>query len=153
MGVASMPVKSLGDIFGTSLHRAILKARGYTKVGRTFRCERQDFTEMLMIQGSSWNSGVEPWEFYIDVLVAFPDIPLRPTIRGANYHAKGRIDAIVADAPPSFQLRANDLDRLVVEVGQLATEASIRLPELLRPIQARARQGLFSPIPLPDSWL
>jgi hypothetical protein len=147
-----MSVKSLGDAFARELHRNILKPRGYTKVARVFQCERQGYIEYIQIQGSSWNSGEEPWEFYVNVSVLFPDIHHISFARGIKYHGSGRLDGLVSGAPPSFDLTATNLDQLVSEIGQFISEASQRLPELLPPVLRRASEGFFSPLPVPDTW-
>lgn len=147
-----MSVRELGKAFASELHRAALKERGFRKSGNTFSIERNDYVEMLQIQGSSWNSGEEPWVFYINLAVCFKGIANSASARGIKYDADARIRSIVPDAPHQFELTAVELANMVASVAALSEEASRRLPPLLEPARARAARGLYTPLPLPDTW-
>ena len=147
-----MSVIALGNAFASELHRSALKQRGFKKKARTFTCEHADYTEMLQIQGSDWNSGQVPWLFYINIRVRFNNLPSSFASRGAKYDADGRIERIVLLAPPRFELTNENLHQMVALIAKFSVEASARLPELLLPIRGRASQGLYSPIPLPETW-
>ena len=147
-----MSVKVLGDSFTSELHRIAMKPRGFKKAGRIFTYERDDYIEQLQIQGSHWNSGDEPWMFYINIRVRFKGLPNSFASKGTHYDADGRLEGLIPEAPPRFDLTAATLNRTVAEVAQFAAEASLRLPDVLPPIRKRASRGLFSPLPLPDTW-
>lgn len=147
-----MSVRELGKAFASELHRAALKERGFRKSGNTFTIERNDYVEMLQIQGSSWNSGDEPWVFYVNLAVRFKGIPNSASSRGVSYDADARIGRIVSDAPDQFELTAVGLANLVASVAAFSEEASRRLPPLLEPARARAARGQCTPLPLPDTW-
>lgn len=147
-----MSLCALGDAFGSQLHQSELKPQGFTKRNRVFRRERVDYVEAIDIQGSSWNSSFEPWHFYIYVHVQLLDVALSNLSATARYHASGRIDGLVTNAPRGFELTAANLSQLVSEVGALVNEASQRIPQLLPAVRIRACQGLSSPLPVPDNW-
>lgn len=148
-----MSVRTLGKTLASELHRAALKPRGFKKSGNTFTLERDDYVEMLQIQGSNWNSGAEPWTFYVNVLVRFKNLANSYASTGYEYDADGRIDKIVPDAPPRFEVTEQNLAELAMVLAGLSAQASLLLPELLGPVRERASRGFYSPIPVPASWL
>jgi hypothetical protein len=93
---------------------------------------------MLQVQGSDWNSGAEPWLFYVNMRVRFIDLPAETTRADAKYHADGRIERIVADAPPRYDLTSDNFTETVALVASFAEMAGNRLPELLPVIRERA---------------
>jgi hypothetical protein len=147
-----MSVRALGDAFAQQLHRSELKLHGFTKRQRVFRRVRLDYVEAVDIQGSDWNSGVEPWVFYLNIHVYLLDVAIRDPSRMARYHASGRIDRLVPIAPRDFELTVANFNQLVLEIGPLINEASQKIPQLLPAVRARALQGLWSPLPVPDNW-
>ena len=146
-----MSAISLGNAFAAGLHREVLKPRGFVKAARTFTRTHDHFVEAIQIQGSSWNSGIEPWSFYINVLVSFPDIPYTKFCVGPRYHGWSRLNMIVLEAPPVFELTASNMNDLIFEIGQLIADASKRLPSLLAPVRERASSGLLSFLPMLDA--
>jgi hypothetical protein len=46
-----------------------------------------------------------------------------------------------------------ELANTVASVASLSEEASRRLPPLLEPARVRAARGLYTPLPLPETWL
>jgi len=72
-----MSVSSLGNTFVAGLHREVLKPRGFLKKARTFTRAHDDFIDAVQVEGINWNSGAEPWSFYVNVFVSFPEIPYR----------------------------------------------------------------------------
>ncbi|WP_081984828.1 DUF4304 domain-containing protein [Sphingomonas sp. 35-24ZXX] len=147
-----MSLRALGDAFASQLQQSELKAQGFTKRNRVFRRERVGYVEAIDIQGSSWNSGVEPWHFYIYVHVHLPDVALSNLSAITRYHASGRIDGLVTNAPGGFELTAANFDQLVSDVGALVNEASQKIPQLIPAVRIRACEGLSSPLPVPDNW-
>lgn len=146
-----MTVRDLGTKFAAQLHSECFKAAGFTKRGATFSRAQSSHVELINIQGSSWNSGEEPWIFYINIRVHFPELPAR-TNANVAYHAEGRLNRIVSGAPPQFELTRSNFGDLVAEIGSLSQAACAALPHHLALLRARASRGLFSPIPVPDGW-
>ena len=147
-----MSVRSLGTTFASRLHREYLQPLSFKKPGNTFSRVKPGYLEMFNLQGSDWNSGQEPWLFYVNVRVSFTDLaadslPAHLT----KYQADGRLNRIV-EAPPSFELTAANVEELLHDVAKLIVQASNCLPGLLPPIRARAACGLFSAIPHPSTW-
>lgn len=147
-----MSVRALGTAFASELHRAALKARGFKKSGNTFCIERDGYAEILQIQGSSWNSGTEPWSFYVNVRVRFNGLPSSPVSQGLPYDADGRIERIVPEAPHRFDLTTQNFAETVTLLSTLIEKLSIQLPNLLEPVRKRATLGLVSPLPVPATW-
>lgn len=108
----------------------------------------------FQIEGSSWNSGATPWEFYVNVGVCLMDIPLNPKNKGlwAHAHAVGRLEGIVETAPPIFRVGLHDAGAVATELAALAVLAVDAIPPLIAPIRQRALDGLWSPLPVPDIW-
>lgn len=149
-----MPVRNLGSDLASELHRSHLKSLGFRKERSTFARERADHVEVFDIQGSQWNSGGEPWRFYLNVGVHFPDVPLDVDSRGIwrGVHALGRIEAIVPGAPESFEVDSSSVQGVARKLADLIVAASERLPALLERPRSRAQKGLASPLPVPDTW-
>jgi len=146
-----MTVRALGTRFASSLHAERFKRLGFKKTGSTCSRARDGYVESINIQGSDWNSGDEPWLFYVNIRVQCLGLPDLPNAQ-RRYHADGRLSSIVAESPGRFELTSSNLGELVTEVGGLCEAACEALPALLAPIRARAERGLYSFIPLPDTW-
>ncbi|MDR7376068.1 hypothetical protein J2X19_000726 [Rhodoferax ferrireducens] len=148
-----MTVHALGKALASDLHRVALKGRGFKKSGNTFSREHEDYVEMLQIRGSDWNSGAEPWMFYVNVSVRFTNLTNSFASQGSKYDADGRIDRIVLEAPGRFELTRQNLNEVTSMLASLSEKASHLLPGLLVPVRERASHGLYSPIPVPATWL
>jgi hypothetical protein len=142
----TMSVSKLGDELGSLLHREFLKPMGFKKRGRSFFVLREEFEECYNIQGCSWNSGEEPWEFYLNVNVRFLDIP---TIPGLKYHASGRSNGLLPGSPPSFEILKGSVSTVAAEVHDVVKSISERLSWELCDAHRRARQGIWAPLPAP----
>jgi hypothetical protein len=148
-----MSERKVGDALAAHLQVSVLKALGFRKSGHSFWRERIGYIELFAIQGSSWNSGAEPWLFYLNVRVRFSEIvPLRGTTGASAYHADGRIEGIVSSAPTRFEVSSNNVAQVASDLGSLIVLASEALPSLLPVAKMRAERGLFSPLPVPRSW-
>lgn len=147
-----MSVRKLGDEFCSLLHRTQLKAKGFKKNGRIYLRDQGAYVEYFGIQGSSWNSGEEPWQFYINVMIKFKNTAL--AIGGAEYkyHAEGRLESIHSQAPYAYDLHASNRDALTLPVAAYILAASDAIPPLLEPVKSRVARGLYSVLPVPDSW-
>ncbi|WP_172205390.1 DUF4304 domain-containing protein [Niveibacterium sp. COAC-50] len=127
-----------------------MKAMGFKKQGRNFTRKSEGYTERVSVQGSSWNSGDEPWHFYINVAVAIDGVPLRET---SKFHADGRLERLAPSAPAAYDLTAANLESLAIEISGYVMEACCRIPDALHDVRTRALQGWYSPLPVPDTWL
>ncbi len=148
-----MSVAALGREFASDLHRRLLKPAGFRKNGATFFRHRQSYIEMYNIQGSSWNSGVEPWLFYLNVGVQLEGVPIPggSTAMLAT-HADGRNNSILPDTPSSFDLYAPSMPALSQQIFEIIERCSETLPTLLGPVLSRAQAGYRSPLPVPSTW-
>lgn len=135
-----MSVSALGKQLGTCLHQEFLRKSGFRKSGATLYRDCEGYRELYTIQGSSWNSGEEPWEFYLNVGVQLPGVEFAgskpPTL--SSRHAEGR--------------SASCVEVVVTELAALIADCSAALPMLLPPVRARAAAGLWSPLPVPTTW-
>ena len=123
---------------------------GFKKQGRNYLRNSFSYIECVSIQGSSWNSGYEPWHFYVNVSVALNDIPLREK---SKFHAGGRLEALVPEAAYAFDLTERNLESLAREISDYIKIGCSRIPDTLDNIMPRALLGLYSPLPVPQSWL
>jgi len=146
-----MSVLKLGDQFCSFLHVRHMKALGFKKRGRSYCRDRDGYTECISIQGSSWNSGEEPWHFYVNVSVTLDDIPFKPD-SGLKYHADGRLERLVLTAPSAYDLMSNNFEQLADELAGYIKHACEAIPMALGKIRARAKEGFYSPLPVPESW-
>lgn len=147
-----MSVPKLGDQFCSYLHVRHMKALGFKKRGRSYCRDREGYTECVSIQGSSWNSGEEPWHFYVNISVAFVDVPFKPD-SGLKYHADGRLERLALTAPPAYDLMANNFEQLADELVVNIKHACEVIPKALSAIRTRALEGFYSPLPVPESWV
>jgi hypothetical protein len=149
-----MSVRNLGGAVASELYQSHLKALGFRKERSTFTRHRNGYVELFHISGSQWNAGDEPWLFYLEVGVQFDEIPPRAGARGIwrRVHALGRIGKLVPGAPESFEVNSSSVAPVSQDLAALVAVASERLPNLLERVRVRARKGLASPLPVPDTW-
>ena len=149
-----MTVAFLGNQVASELHRKFLKPQGFRKYGATFVREREGFIETYNIQGSPWNSGAEPWEFYVNVGVRFPDIaPLRGVKLTPTYvHASGRSNSILPGTPLSFKVTEDSVSQVAESLWRIIVQMSENLPSIIQVAYRRARSGYYSFLPVPDTW-
>ena len=149
-----MTARALGAALATELHRSHLRPAGFRKKGATFSRPRQGYIELFNIQGSDWNSGEEPWRFYLNARVCFSDLgPLNGGKLTAQYfHAEGRSNRLLPGTPPHFDVSQQTVEQVARELATLILRMSEALPALLKPVRSRALAGLYSPLPLPDTW-
>jgi hypothetical protein len=139
--------------FASLLHREALKSRGFKKTSAVFTREAADYVEIFQIQASSWNTSEEPSRFYVNVGVRFLGPNFGEAGSGNKPHAQGRLEAIVSDAPSEFVLGETDPQALVLAIAHHIDVACAKLPTVVGRARERAREGLFSPLPVPDAWL
>jgi len=144
--------RKLADQFCSHLHVAHMKARGFKKNGRNFDLACNGYGIRISIQGSTWNSGDEPWHFYVNLSIRLNDVP-PVTDENIVFQASGRLEGLVPSAPEAFDLAASHLESLVRELVMYIDEAIVAVPDKLPPVRARALKGFWSPFPVPDTWL
>ena len=150
-----MARNQLGVKFTSHLHATHLKPAGFRKIGATSVRPRTGYMEMYNIQGSDWNSAGNPWKFYLNVLVRLDDLgPLQghratPTY----YHANARSNRIIEKSPADFSLTDRSMEAVAAGVAEIIFEITELISDMLPPVRERALTGLYSPLPVPASWL
>jgi hypothetical protein len=147
-----MSVRTLGDQLRADLYTRHLKNLGFMKRGKTFVRERIGYSEGISIQGSSWNSGEEPWHFYVNVAITLSDVPLNVEQK-CRYHADGRLERLVNGAPPAFDLSAGNVATVADRLAEYISRACDAIPSTLDAVRVRAKRGLISPLPIPTTWM
>lgn len=148
-----MSVRELGQEV-VALVWAKLKPLGFKRKAATFFRDGPDVGERYAIDGSRWNSGVEPWVFSVSVGVFFLDVPALANAKGLwrHAHAIGSTDTVVPGTEPDFRVSRADVEAVAARVVQVILLASEALPPLWAQAYPRALQGLISPLPVPQSW-
>ena len=114
-----------GDRFTSALHQQILKPLGFRKSARTFSRTFDAYSEHFNIQGSAWNSPGEPWTFYVNCAISFPEIPVTSSGSGLwKYHAHTRLRHLVEDSPAEFQVSELNMAEVISEVSGLLARCS-----------------------------
>lgn len=149
-----MSVAHLGSRLTAELHQKYLKARGFRKHGATFVREKENYLELYNVQGSPWNSGTEPWQFYLNVGARFADLaPIQGAkLTPAYAHAEGRSDSILPGTPPTFELTERSISEVAAQLEQIISAVSEALPSIIPAARTRAALGFYSPLPVPKSW-
>jgi hypothetical protein len=139
-------VAHLGRRLASELHARHLRPKGFRKHGGTFARQRKGYVELFGIQGSSFQSGVEPWICYLNVNVRFDDVPRPPAARRTPHawHASSRIDQLVPGAPGSYEITSANLSEVADDLGRYIEAASAALPSLLPEALELARAGRSS---------
>ena len=90
----------------TELHSSKLKPLDFGNRVHSFLRERVGYVESYQLQGSSWNAGEEPWRFYLNVRVRFPDVMPLYAVLVAHAHIiqTVSIEGIVSGSAPWFEL-------------------------------------------------
>ena len=132
-----------------------LKPLGFKRRSAMFLRDGPQLGERYAIHGSPWNSGSEPWDFSVSVGLFFPDLAPFPTAKGfwKYCHAVGDAVHITSECPERFQVSAGDVDLVSSQVIEAILSASDALPNLAPAVRERARQGLISPLPVPETWI
>lgn len=131
-----------------------LKSLGFRRKAATFFRDGPQVGERYAIDGNRWNSGVEPWVFSVSVGVFFLDLPPLANAKGLwrHAHAVGSTDTVVPGTESFFEVSRVDVEAVSVRVVEVVLRASEALPPLWTAAYPRARQGLISPLPVPQSW-
>ena len=131
------------------LHAAYLKPNGFTKDRQRFRRAMDDVVQEVEFQSSQWNSSGGPIRFYVNISVSFTDIPMKTANQMAG---AGRISGLVSEIPPEFDLTASNYEIIKGQLLSCFPTALSELPKYYEDVRQRAKTGLFTPIPLPESW-
>lgn len=134
----------------TELHAGYFKPNGFSKERQRFRRVVDDVMQEVDFQSSQWNSSSGPTRFYVNISMGFTDIPMqdgKPALTGT-----GRIAGLAAGAPSEFDLTMDSYDAIKEQVLMLLPRALSTLPQHYDDVRSRARVGLHTPIPLPESW-
>ncbi len=134
----------------TKLHTAYFKPNGFKKERQRFWREIDTVMQEVEFQSSQWNSSDDPITFYVNISVGFTDIPMKdgkPALTGS-----GRIGGLASGAPPQFDLMSANYDDTQNQLLSLLPHALSELPKHYEDVRIRARAGLHTPIPLPDTW-
>ena len=108
----------IGDRFVSRLHEVAMKPAGFKKNARTFSRLFPTYGEHYNIQGSAWNSAGEPWRFYINCAISFPDLPQKSPGNGMwKFHANTRLGRIVPESQKEFDVSDENLEKLVKEIA------------------------------------
>ncbi|MFO0938292.1 MAG: DUF4304 domain-containing protein [Gemmataceae bacterium] len=132
------------------LHAAYFKPNGFKKERQRFRRIVDTLIQEVEFQSSSWNSSGEAVTFYVNISVGFSDIPAKNG--GPAMPGTGRIGGFVKDAPTQFDLTPISFDSICGELCTLLPQAILELPKHYEDVRNRAKAGLHTPIPLPETW-
>jgi hypothetical protein len=148
-----MTVRAIGDSLASELHEH-LKPLGFLKRGSTFSRVRSGYAELFRIEGGRWNSGEEPWVFYVDIAARLDGIATNSNAKGLwrEAHAVGRVSDLVGSAPPEFSVTSTTVGPIAEELALIIGQASAALPSFLIGVRPRAEKGLITPLPLPAMW-
>lgn len=140
--------------FLSKLHKETMKPLGFKKQRFTFVRQLPERVEYINFQGSAWNQQ-KTWVFYINIAVEFSELASYREQSGAWFkraHAWGRSDGIVPHTPKQFELDDSTYDVVFSSISTLIPKALEAIPEHLPILFQRAKVGLKSPIPVPESW-
>ena len=134
----------------TELHAGYFKPNGFSKERQRFRRTVDEVMQEVDFQSSQWNSSPAPTRFYVDISIGFADIPMRDGESALT--GTGRIAGLAAGAPSEFDLTMDSYDAIKEQILVLLPRALSTLPQHYDDVRSRARVGLHTPIPLPESW-
>ena len=132
------------------LHAAYFKPQGFRKDRQRFRRDVDTVLQEVEFQSSSWNSTDGPVTFYVNISVGFTDIPMGDD--KTSLYGRGRIEGFVPNAPPQFDLTDINYESIRSALLTYLPQALLELPKHYEDVRNRARAGLHTPIPLPDTW-
>lgn len=109
--------KKTGDLFTDRLYRELFKPDGFKKKGKTFSRLHATYGEHYNIQGSAWNSPHEPWRFYVNCGVSFPDIPVHTKGAGMRaFHAHTRLRFLVPESLSEYAITHENFEATLAKV-------------------------------------
>lgn len=134
--------KQFVNKFLSDLQKQYLKPLGYKKEGHTFIRSFANYNERINVQGSSWNSPDSPWRFYINVGVQFHDLSRRVPDRDfPNTHAHGRIERVLKNCHPYFDLTESNSIEMMENISDLIVQASSLLNSEVQLIYSKCKSG------------
>ena len=108
----------VSEYFAT-LHSAVFKPRGYSKLRRTFEKEYEGYAVAFQFQGSDWNDASRAWRFYLNTGIRFPDLPRRDPDRDfPTIHAWTRVRAAISEmAEPQYEISDENLESQIQKMA------------------------------------
>lgn len=126
----------------TELHEACFKPNGFKKTGGTFLREDGVARQKLQFSSSRWNSADSPVQFSIYIWLAFTDITFDV---GSPYSGMPistnitHLYALVPEAPPFFDLTAENYDSIKRQLLVILPRALQEWPKHFEPVRSRLR--------------
>jgi hypothetical protein len=128
--------------FFSELQKQYLKPLGYKKERHTFFREHAEYIERIQCQGSPWNSSDSPWRFYINVGIQFHNLPRRQPDRDfPNTHAHSRIEKLIPNSEPYFELTENNSHEMLSKIADLLSVASGELTNAALSAYPKCKEG------------
>lgn len=134
----------------TELHAGYFKPNGFSKERQRFRRTVDEVMQEVNFQSSQWNSAPGPTRFYVNISIGFQDIPMRDGKAVAT--GTGRLAGLAEGAPSEFDLNVDSYEVIKEQLLMLLPLALSTLPQHYDDVRSRAKIGLHTPIPLPESW-
>lgn len=150
-----MSAKHLGDELLVGV-LASLGCLGFKKSARTLVRQAGAFEERYRLQGSHWNSGVEPYKFYLGISMRLTNVPLptlqegsklpdRPEVRRWA-HSSGRQRCVDSNAPLWLEVTNGRLNETVNDLVERITLAGNVLQRCEQIVRQAALQGEYIPL-------
>ncbi|NEX63136.1 hypothetical protein [Noviherbaspirillum galbum] len=150
-----MSVKYLGNELWEGV-AARLQRHGYKKKGAVLVRQSGTLEERFHIEGSRWNSGVEPYLFRLGISMRLIDLSLPVRIEGVLLtdhtevkkwgHSSGRQRCVDPDAPEWFAVTKEGLDQMIMSLTEQITRVSDVLRECEPIVREVAIQGEYIPL-------
>ena len=150
MSVRQLGVELAGRVY------ALLSEDGFRKRGMSIWRERETIVETHKITGSRWNSGNEPWKFYLEVSMRIADLALPTKLDGQALsttplvrswgHSAGRYNCVNPEGPLQFEVTSNSLDRVAHETATRIREVSSAFIQVEAFVRREASVGNYCPL-------
>ena len=69
------------------------------------------------------------------------------------YHADARSNGIIEKSPADFNLTDRNMEAVAAGVAEIIFEITELISDMLPLVRERVLTGLYSPLPVPASWL
>jgi hypothetical protein len=142
-------MKLLKDLI-TELHGLYFKPNGFRKRRQRFWREYDNVMQEIEFQSSQWNSEGDPNTFYVNIHIGFSDIPMKdgkPALTGM-----GRISGLVPEAPSQYDLTSTNYPNIRDQLVKFLPRAMKQVEMHYEDVRNRAKNGLRTPMPLPETW-
>jgi len=132
------------------LHKDYFKPNGFAKERQRFRRTVDSVMQEVEFQSSQWNSANSSIAFYVNISAGFTDIPMRDG--KTELTGTGRLSGLVSKAPGQFDITPANYESIRSQLLEFLPQALSALPKHYDDIRTRAKAGLRTPIPLPETW-